>query len=82
MALRKLVEEARRVHAGRDKVRRSQEVAYRFMSAMAGDLPGYEEAIRALFAGDRERFDTHVASWPPDVRSHAAKLSHDAFQKG
>jgi uncharacterized protein len=81
VALRKLVEEARRVNAGRDKVRRSQEVAYRFMSAMAGDLPGFEEATRALFAGDRERFDFQVASWPPDVRDHAQKLSHEAFPK-
>ena len=50
-ALRRLVDEARRTHAGRDRVRRAQEAAYRFMSAMAGDEPGFEEATRALFAG-------------------------------
>ena len=75
VALRKLVEEARRTYSGRDKVRRSQEAAYRFMSAVAGDLPGFEEATRALFAGDADRFDRMVASWPTDVRNHARKLS-------
>ena len=80
VALRKLVEEARRVHSGKDKVRHSQEAAYRFMSAMAGNFPGFEEAIRALFAGDSERFDNLVASWSADIRDHARKLAEGAFQ--
>jgi uncharacterized protein len=80
VALRKLVEEARRVYSGRDKMRHSQEVAYRFMSAMAGNLPGFEEATRALFAGSSERFNELVASWPVDIRDHARKLSEAAFQ--
>jgi hypothetical protein len=80
VALRKLVEEARKVNRGKDKVRHSQEVAYRFMSAMAGDFPGFEEATRALFAGDSERFNSMVASWPIDIRDHARKLAKDAFQ--
>jgi uncharacterized protein len=79
-ALRKLVEEARRANSGRDKVRHSQEAAYRFMSTMAGNLPGFEEATRALFAGDGERFDGLTASWPADIRDHARKLSHVALQ--
>ena len=53
VVLRKLVEEARRANAGKDGVRRSQEAANRFMSVMAGDAPGFEEAARALFAGMR-----------------------------
>ena len=80
VALRKLVEEARRVNAGRDKVMHSQEVAYRFMTTMAGDLPGYEEATRALFAGDRGRFNDLVAAWPDDVRDYALKLSDAALR--
>jgi hypothetical protein len=79
VALRKLVEEARRVNATRDRVRQAQEAAYRFMSAMAGNEPGFEEAARALFAGQRERFDTQVESWPIDVRDHAKKLAAAAF---
>ena len=70
VALRKLVEEARRTHAGRDQARERRDAVYRFMYAMAGDLPGFEEAARALYAGDRERFAERVAEWPVDVREH------------
>jgi uncharacterized protein len=75
VALRKLVEEARRVNGNRDRSRQAQEAAYRFMSAMAGDLPGFEDATRALFADDRPRFGELVAAWPADVRDHAIKLA-------
>jgi uncharacterized protein len=81
VALRKLVEEGRRVTQDRDRVRRSQEVAYRFMSAMAGNLPGFEEAIRALFAGNAEKFDIHTDEWPVDIRNYARQLSGAAFPK-
>jgi hypothetical protein len=79
VALRKLVEQARRDHDGRDRIRRAQESAYRFMSAMAGDRPGFEEATRALFAGDRARFDRLVKPWPADIRAHAKKLAAAAL---
>jgi hypothetical protein len=79
VALRKLVEEARRANEGKDRIRRSQEVAYRFMSAMAGNEPGFEESTRALFAGDRARFDEQTSAWPEDVRDHARKLATAAF---
>jgi hypothetical protein len=75
VALRKLVEEARRTNSGKDRIRQAQEAAYHFMSAMAGNLPGFEEAARALFANDRQRFNDLVTAWPDDVRSHAAKLA-------
>jgi hypothetical protein len=75
VALRKLVEQARRDHDGRDRIRRAQEAAYRFMSVMAGDRPGFEEAARAVFAGDRARFDRLVKPWPADIRNHARKLA-------
>ncbi len=81
-ALRRLVEEARRTHAGRDRVRRAQEAAYRFMSAMAGDEPGFEEATRALFAGNRAVFEALVAPWPPDLRDHARRLAGPALSDG
>lgn len=80
-ALRRLVEEARRADAPRDQVRRAQDAAYRFMSAMAGDLPGYEEALRALFAGDQEGFNAHTADWPVDVRAHGRALAAEALTR-
>jgi hypothetical protein len=75
VALRKLVEEARRASGDRDRARQAQEAAYRFMSAMAGDLPGFEDAARALFACDHARFTALIAGWPPDIRDHAVALA-------
>jgi hypothetical protein len=79
VTLRRLVEDARRASAERDRQRLARESAYRFMSAMAGDRPGFEEATRAFFAGDRRRFLEHVAGWPVDVREHAVQLADVAF---
>jgi hypothetical protein len=78
VTLRKLVEEARRAGAFKDVARTSQERAYRFMSAMAGNLPGFEEAARALFANDRQRLNELMAAWPIDVRDHAIMLAFKA----
>jgi hypothetical protein len=75
VTLRKLVDEARRTSGARDRIRTAQEAAYRFMSAMAGNLPGFEEASRALFAYDRRRFAELIAVWPEDVRDHCIKLA-------
>jgi hypothetical protein len=79
VALRKLVEAARKVKPSKDRIRRSQEAAYRFATVMAGNLPGFEEALRSLFARDEGRFDEHVGSWPADVRDHVKKLAATAF---
>jgi hypothetical protein len=81
VALRKLVDEARRTGEDRDRVRQGQEAAYRFMSAMAGNKANYEDAIRALFAGEAARFENLIAEWPADVRSHASKLAERAFDR-
>jgi hypothetical protein len=74
VALRKLVEQARRDSAAASDRKPRQEAAYRFMSSMAGDLPGYEDAIRALFADERDKVAWHTANWPADVRDHMFKL--------
>ena len=80
VALRRLVDEARRASVGRDRVRRAQEVSYRVMTALAGDLPGFEDALRALFARDGAAFDRHVAAWPGDVRDYARRLASPALE--
>ncbi len=79
VALRKLVEEARRSHAGRDFTRKSREAAYKFMSPIASGLDSFEEAARALFANDQARFVALLADWPVDVREHAVALAHNSF---
>jgi hypothetical protein len=75
VALRKLVEDARRANGDRDRQRAARDAAYHFMSTMAGDLPGFEEASRALFADDRRRFAELIADWPVDIRDHIVKLA-------
>lgn len=79
--LRRLVEDARKRGARRGEVRRAQDAAFRFMSALGGDLPGYEEGLRALFAGDAARFAAELEGWPPDVRAYSMKLAANAFDE-
>ncbi|RDJ23190.1 DUF2239 family protein [Bosea caraganae] len=79
VTLRKLVEAARKGDGSGVSVRQAQEAADRFMSAMLGNQPGYEEASRALYAGDRSRFLALSEAWPADLRDHARKLAGPAF---
>jgi hypothetical protein len=72
VSLRKLVETAMR--RGRSE-RECQDAAYRFLTVIAGDRPAYEEAIRALYAGDRTKFGIIVGLWPPAIRDHALALA-------
>ena len=74
VALRKLVEQAARSNRELDVQRRAQEATYRFILALAGDEPGFEEATRALFRGERDRFLRLISEWPEGVQRHAAKL--------
>ncbi|QPF84987.1 DUF2239 family protein [Bradyrhizobium genosp. L] len=76
VAIRKLIDEARRNSGDKDRTRLAQDAAYRFMTVMAGNRPHYEEAIRALFAHDRRRFATLIADWPADIRDHAIALAY------
>lgn len=74
VTLRKLVDHARHASVESDRVRRAREATYRFIVAVAGDRPHFEEASRALFAGDVEAFSERIARWPADVRRHALHL--------
>jgi uncharacterized protein len=79
VTLRWLVEGASRASGGRDRIRQAQQAAYRVASAMAGNEAGYEEAMRALFAGDQARFQRLIAHWPEDVGAYVAELAKNAF---
>lgn len=74
-ALRRLVDESRRRNGAQQERRAAQEAAYRFMLGIGGDLPGYEEGTRALFAGDRPRLEKWMADWPADIRTHVLRLA-------
>ena len=70
--LRRLVDEAR--ERGKDDAA-CRDSAYRFLTAIAGDLPQFEDAIRAIYAGDQAAFDELSAGWPEDIRVHGRKLA-------
>jgi uncharacterized protein len=76
VALRKLVDEARRANGDRDRQRAARDAAYHFMSTMAGNFSHFEEASRALFADDARRFTDLIADWPTDIRDHIVKLAN------
>jgi uncharacterized protein len=87
VALRKLVEDARRANGEKDRLRAARDAAYHVMSALAGDRPGFEEAARAMFANDAARFADLVRGWPADIRDHLRRLmaaadSHAATAAG
>jgi hypothetical protein len=77
VALRKLVEEARRTNAAEDRRRARRDAAYREMSAIAGDFPHFEEAARALFAGEATRFKNLIKRWPADIRRHLTAMAFE-----
>ena len=81
VALRRLVDEARHANPVAERVRRAREAAYRFMTAVAGNERGYEEATRALFAGDGARYYALIDRWPAGVKLYAGKLALEAFEE-
>jgi uncharacterized protein len=77
VALRKLVEEASR--SPKAQHRKLRDAAYRFATTLVGNAPGYEEAIRALYAGQRDEFAAHIEAWPADVRRALEEMTQEAF---
>ena len=77
VALRKLVEAASRDPKSRQRQRR--DAAYRLATALVGNAPGYEEAMRALYAGAAEDFAAHIEAWPADVRRILEEMTQEAF---
>lgn len=78
-ALRRLVDEARKKQPAKEEANRQRDAISRFMWAMAGNLPGFEEASRALFADDAEQFRERIREWPEDIRAHLTRLALTAF---
>jgi hypothetical protein len=74
-ALRRLVDQARKDNDGADAARQAQEAVYRVMTVLAGDLPHYEDAIRALFANNLQRLAELAAAWPQDIRAYVSDLT-------
>ena len=77
--LRRLIDQERKATAGDDMIRESQDSANRFMYAIAGDIPGFEEAVRALYARDKAGFEQETAAWPVDIRNCARGFAEEAL---
>jgi hypothetical protein len=83
--LRRLVESARKNESGRDRLKQAVQAAGRFMWFIAGDLEGFEEASRALYAGRWQELESRIGAWPRDVKSHLQEMlgpARDAEQPG
>jgi uncharacterized protein len=77
--LRRLVDEAKRKTSDGNTIKQVQERTYKFMSVTAGDLKGYEEALRALYKKDQKAFALRMEGWPEDVKAHALDLARPVF---
>lgn len=69
VALRRLVDAARKTRTAEDQSRESIAAAYSFMSAIAGDFAFFEEASRALFAHEFAKLKKITTNWPKDIRN-------------
>jgi uncharacterized protein len=76
--LRRLIDEARKREPEKDRARRARDAAAKFMWAMAGDLPWFEEASRALFAANDERLAELIRDWPEDIKKHLGRLLRES----
>jgi hypothetical protein len=81
-ALRRLVDQAGKRDPGTQRARRAMESTGRFLSALAGNLPNYEEASRALYRANQGQFEALTDEWPQDIRQHACRMARDAFGEG
>lgn len=79
VTLRKLVGEAMKIVDHDQERRRLQSVTYGLMTAVAGDLPNFEEATRALFANDGEKFGAEIEAWPKGLRDHIQHITAGVF---
>jgi hypothetical protein len=78
-AIRRLVDEARKHEPGKQRARLARDATGRFMWSMAGDMPHFEEASRALYAKDKLRFEELVREWPKDVREQLHRMAEDTW---
>jgi hypothetical protein len=77
--LRRLVEESIKKNSSHQSVRQTQEKVYKIMLALAGDLPGYEEALRALYKKDKPQFSLQIKKWPDDIKDYVLRMADDVF---
>jgi len=72
--LRRLIDQARKATLAESQQRKMHERTYQFLNAIAGNLPNYEECLRALFANDLVTFKKYLTEWPKDIQAYAEQL--------
>ncbi len=78
-AIRRLVDEARNREPEKERARIAREGTGRVLTAVAGNRVGFEEALRALYAGNRQSFEVRAKEWPPDVYAHASAMAEPSW---
>jgi len=74
-AIRRLVDAVR---ADGPTEREAHDRAYRFLSAIAGDLPKFEDAVREIYIGNPAGYDHCTHGWPVAIRDHGRALAFPA----
>ncbi len=64
----------------KNRVKQAQEVTFKFLNAIAGDLPKFEEVTRYLYRKDHSRFQELMSDWPKDIVKQALRLSEEVFK--
>lgn len=78
-AVRRLMDEARKRDPDKQRALAARAAAARFMSAIAGNMPQYEDAARALYAADQPRFEQLIREWPADVQNYLRDMATEWF---
>jgi|TARA_B110000879_G_scaffold21779_1_gene27840 hypothetical protein len=77
--LRRLIDQCRAENMGQDMIRLAQDSTNRFIYAIAGNLSNFEEAVRALYGNNPDRFAECMRLWPADIRKCTKHYSDGAW---
>ncbi len=72
--IRRLIEDARKRRSETLTAAEAREGVHRFLTEMAGDREGYEEALRALYRSDIAGVRAIADAWPEDIRRYLNRL--------
>ncbi|HAE23002.1 MAG TPA: DUF2239 domain-containing protein [Spirochaetaceae bacterium] len=75
--IRRLVDEAMKREPAQAKRARLVEAIDKKLWVVAGNKASCEEASRALYAGDCDRFKKLIAGWPKDIAAHFSALADE-----
>jgi hypothetical protein len=77
VTLRRLVDTAAKDPIVEQRV--IQDAIYRIANALAGNEPGFEEAMRSLYRTNQAEFTESISTWPQDVRTRIQEMAGDVW---